>query len=83
MIRAARRLPADRRQQLELLANGKCSAGSRRHFGNLRYFPMIEGEFIEDPESEEGFDTNHDAVRAARRFKEQCQQTLAEANGSM
>lgn len=72
----------ERQQKLEKLARGKCSAASRRHGARLRWFPTIAGEFIDDPDSAEGFDMNFDAVKRAMDFKAECKQRLAEAEGS-
>jgi hypothetical protein len=81
MIRAAS-TPRSRDDLLKRLARAKCSAASRRDGAKLRWFPMLDGEFINDPEFPNGFDTNHDAVKRAQDFRDECRQNLAEPNGS-
>jgi hypothetical protein len=84
MIRAAStpRYSDDRQQKLEALARGRCSAAQRTIGIGPRYFPTIDGEWINDPEFAEGFLVFASALFAARKFRIQCQQQLAEANGS-
>jgi hypothetical protein len=81
MIRAAS-TPRTRDDLLKRLARAKCSAASRRDGAQLRWFPQLDREFINDPEFPNGFDTNHDAVKRAQDFRDECRQNLAELNGS-
>jgi hypothetical protein len=67
---------------LKRLVRAKCSAASRRDGAKLRWFPMLDGEFIHDPAFPDGFDTNHDAVKRAQDFRDECRQNLAALNGS-
>jgi hypothetical protein len=73
----------ERQQLLERLARGKCSAVMTDGL-RPRWRPTLAGEVIRDPDiSPLGFEARADAMAAARRFKDQCQQQLAETNGSM
>lgn len=73
---------SDERQQfLERLARGRCGAVMRRSedFSRLYWRPCVAQEVV----GEEKFDTKPEAVAAAKQFREQCRQQLAETNGSM
>lgn len=73
----------DRQSKLESYARGKCSAAQRTVGVGPRYFPTIAGDWIDDPQFADGFQHFADALFAARKFRDQCRQQLAETNGSM
>jgi hypothetical protein len=79
----APRFNDDRQLLLERLAHGKCSAVSRRVGATLSWLPTVAGEIIDKSGFPDGHRTNFEAVRAARRFRDQCLQELAETNGSV
>lgn len=73
---------SDERQQfLERLARGRCHAVMRQSEDSSRphWRPCVADEVV----GEERFTTKPEAVAAAKQFRDQCRQQLAETNGSM
>lgn len=73
---------SDERQHfLERLARGRCHAVMRKSddFRSVCWRPCVADEVV----GAEKFATKPEAVAAAKAFREQCRQQLAETNGSM
>ncbi|WP_398471522.1 hypothetical protein [Tardiphaga sp.] len=71
----------ERQQLLERLARGRCHAVMRKtdDFRSVCWRPCVADEVVGD----EKFATKPEAVAAAKQFREQCRQQLAETNGSV
>lgn len=75
---------ADRQQFLESLARGKCSAVSRTTPLGFRlgWYPTVSGEEIPGPSvPRDGFTRKSEAVAAAKKFRDDCRNQIALANG--